>query len=103
MPNVPHLRLDPNSSVPAVRQIADNLRILLVEGQLKPGDELPSVRRVAMELGVHFNTVAEAYRQLVAEGRLTRNMAVAPSSSIAPRPLNWKAANWPTSASACAV
>ncbi len=31
---------------------------------------MPSVRRVAMELGVHFNTVAEAYRQLAAEGWL---------------------------------
>ncbi len=64
------LTIDPNSSVPAVRQIEDNLRILLVEGALRPGTELPSVRRVAMELGVHFNTVAEAYRQLAAEGWL---------------------------------
>ena len=64
------IRIDPNSKVPAVRQIADNLRVLLVEGQLSPGAELPSVRRVAMELGVHFNTVAEAYRQLAAEGWL---------------------------------
>jgi GntR family transcriptional regulator len=66
----PKIQLDPNSSVPAVRQIADSLRVLLVEGQLEPGAELPSVRRVAMELGVHFNTVAEAYRQLAAEGWL---------------------------------
>ena len=66
----PKIQIDPNSSVPAVRQIADSLRVLLVEGQLTPGAELPSVRRVAMELGVHFNTVAEAYRQLAAEGWL---------------------------------
>jgi GntR family transcriptional regulator len=66
----PKLRIDPTSSTPAVRQIADNLRILLVEGHLAPGAELPSVRRVAMELGVHFNTVAEAYRQLATEGWL---------------------------------
>jgi GntR family transcriptional regulator len=64
------IRIDPNSSVPAVRQIEDSLRVLLVEGDLRPGAELPSVRRVAMELGVHFNTVAEAYRQLAAEGWL---------------------------------
>jgi GntR family transcriptional regulator len=64
------IQIDPNSSVPAVRQIADSLRVLLVEGQLAAGTELPSVRRVAMELGVHFNTVAEAYRQLAAEGWL---------------------------------
>ena len=37
---------------------------------LVPGAKLPSVRRVAVELGVHFNTVAEAYRQLAAEGWL---------------------------------
>lgn len=42
----------------------------LVEGALLPGAQLPSVRRAAMELGVHFNTVAEAYRVLAAEGWL---------------------------------
>lgn len=68
MPKTPQLRIDPNSTVPAVRQISDGLRILLVEGELAPGTELPSVRRVAMELGVHFNTVAESYRQLASEG-----------------------------------
>src|SRR5438045_7258362 len=62
------IHIDLNSPVPATRQIADGLRVELVEGRLKPGSDLPSVRRVAMELGVHFNTVAEAYRVLAAEG-----------------------------------
>ena len=66
----PRIRIDPTSGVPVVRQIVDNLRVLLVEDQLVPGTELPSVRRLAMELGVHFNTVAEAFRQLAAEGWL---------------------------------
>jgi len=66
----PRIRIDPDSGIPVVRQIADSLRILFVEGQLAPGTALPSVRRVAVELGVHFNTVAEAYRQLAAEGWL---------------------------------
>jgi GntR family transcriptional regulator len=66
----PRIRIDLNSEIPATRQIADALRVRLVEGMLKPGAELPSVRRVAMELGVHFNTVAEAYRVLAAEGWL---------------------------------
>ena len=35
-----------------------------------PGDSLPVVRRLALELGVHFNTVAEAYRMLADEGAL---------------------------------
>jgi len=70
MPSHTRIRIDPSSGVPAVRQIADNLRVLLVGGQLAPGAALPPVRRVAVELGVHFNTVAEAYRQLAAEGWL---------------------------------
>jgi len=64
------LRIDLDSDVPAYRQIVDGLRILLVEGKLAPGSELPSVRRIAVDLGVHFNTVAEAYRTLAEEGWL---------------------------------
>lgn len=64
------LRIDLKSSVPVYRQIVDGLRILLVNGDLHPGDQLPSVRRLATDLGVHFNTVAEAYRTLAEEGWL---------------------------------
>ena len=64
------LRIDPKSPIPVYRQIVDGLRILLVNGELKPGDSLPPVRRLAMDLGIHFNTVAEAYRTLAEEGWL---------------------------------
>jgi GntR family transcriptional regulator len=64
------LRVDLNSPVPVYRQIVDGLRILLVNGELKPGDQLPPVRRLAMDLNIHFNTVAEAYRTLAEEGWL---------------------------------
>jgi DNA-binding transcriptional regulator YhcF (GntR family) len=64
------IRIDVRSSVPAYRQIADTLRARLVEGGLPPGHGLPPVRRLAMELGVHFNTVAQAYRELAEEGWL---------------------------------
>lgn len=64
------LRIDLDSEVPAYRQIVNIIRILLVSGQLLPGAELPSVRRMATDLGVHFNTVAEAYRILADEGWL---------------------------------
>jgi GntR family transcriptional regulator len=70
MQSPPRIRIDLVSRTPVVRQIADNLRVLLVEGGLKPGMPLPSVRRLAIELGIHFNTVAEAYRQLAEEGWL---------------------------------
>lgn len=64
------LRIDLDSETPAYRQIVDGLRILLVGGKLAPGSELPSVRKMARDLGVHFNTVAEAYRTLADEGWL---------------------------------
>jgi len=64
------LRVDLKSSIPVYRQIVDGLRILLVNGELNPGDPMPPVRRLALDLGVHFNTVAEAYRTLAEEGWL---------------------------------
>ena len=67
---MPKIKIDSDSPVPAVRQIVDALRVELVEGRLKPGDELPAVRRAAIDLNLHFNTVAEAYRQLAREGWL---------------------------------
>ena len=62
------LRVDLSSSIPIYRQIVDGLRVALVNGDLHPGDSLPTVRRLALDLGVHFNTVAQAYRTLSAEG-----------------------------------
>jgi len=58
------------SERPAYRQIADAIRVHLVSGALKPSDPLPTVRELALDLGVHFNTVAEAYRILADEGWL---------------------------------
>jgi DNA-binding transcriptional regulator YhcF (GntR family) len=70
MKREPTLRIDSESPVPVYRQVVDNLRSLLVEGALQPGDSLPTVRELGLELGVHFNTIAEAYRLLAAEGWL---------------------------------
>src|SRR5579871_3730867 len=64
------LRIDLTSPSPAYRQIVDGLRTFLVDGVLRAGDILPPVRDLAFELGVHFNTVAEAYRILAEEGWL---------------------------------
>lgn len=64
------LRIDPSSEVAVYRQIVDGLRVALVSGELAPGDRLPPVRRLALDVGVHFNTVAQAYRELAREGWL---------------------------------
>ncbi|HKO17688.1 MAG TPA: GntR family transcriptional regulator [Acidobacteriaceae bacterium] len=64
------LQVDLSSATPAYRQIVDGLRTLLVSGELRPGDSLPTVRSLGLDLGVHFSTVAEAYRTLSEEGWL---------------------------------
>ena len=75
------------SSIPAYRQIAHELRRHLVEERLKPGDLLPPVRQLAVDLGVHFNTVALAYRLLADEGwlELKRRRGAAVIARNAPR------------------
>ena len=82
------IRIDLASPVPAYRQIADGLRALLVSGAVEPGTNLPTVREVAVDLGVHHNTVAEAYRTLAAEGWLDltrgRGARVLPRTTPAP-------------------
>lgn len=70
MKSAASLQIDLESATPVGRQIVDGLRTLLVEQALRPGDDLPSLRRLALDLGVHFNTVAEAYRTLAEEGWL---------------------------------
>ena len=63
-----HIRIDPVAQIPIYRQIVDQLRVLIVEGTLEAAQPLPPVRQLALELGVHFNTVAEVYRLLAQEG-----------------------------------
>ena len=66
----PVLKIDLSQPVPAYRQIADGLRAMLVSGAFEPGDKLPTVRQRAIDLAVHHNTVAQAYRLLADEGWL---------------------------------
>lgn len=70
MNDVPQIRIVLDGPAPVYRQIVDQIRTLCVDGRLKPGHSLPSVRQLAANLGVHFNTIAEAYRALAAEGWL---------------------------------
>jgi GntR family transcriptional regulator len=70
MKPAPAIRIDLAASVPAYRQIANALRAWLVAGAFPVGAPLPTVRQLAVDLGVHHNTVAEAYRVLSEEGWL---------------------------------
>jgi GntR family transcriptional regulator len=83
------LRIDLGDPKPAYRQIADALRTMLVgaEGPA-PGEQLPTVRKLAIDLGVHHNTVAQAYRLLADEGwlELTRGRGAVVRQREVPTP-----------------
>lgn len=57
-------KLDPKSGVPFYRQIIDQIRYGVSAGKLKCGEQLPTVRALAVDLKVNLNTVSKAYREL---------------------------------------
>jgi GntR family transcriptional regulator len=57
-------RLDPASGVPFYRQVIDQILAGIATGALRPGDQLPTVRALAVDLKVNLNTIAKAYREL---------------------------------------
>ena len=59
-----NIQLDFRSGTPIYTQIVEQVKQQVVSGGLKPGDQLPTVRALALELRVNFNTVARAYRLL---------------------------------------
>lgn len=62
------LHIDPNSGVPAYRQIMDQVRHHLASGALRAGEQLPSIRELSKELSVNPATVVKAYSELVHDG-----------------------------------
>lgn len=58
------IELDFRSSLSLTEQIVEQIRQQIASGALKPGDQLPTVRSLATELRINFNTVARAYRIL---------------------------------------
>src|SRR5438128_2650916 len=63
-------RLDSQSGVPVYRQIIDQVQGGIAAGWLAPGDQLPTVRQVAVDLEINLNTVLRAYRELEIRGTL---------------------------------
>ncbi len=64
--------LDTGSDAPLYRQIADHVWLEVAEGTLEPGQRLPTVRQCAIDLGVHPDTVARAYKELEMLGVVRR-------------------------------
>jgi GntR family transcriptional regulator len=62
------LTLDTASGVPIYRQIVDWVKVGVAGGRLEPGEQLPTVRQLAVDLNVNYNTVARAYMELERTG-----------------------------------
>ena len=63
-------RLDAHSGVPVYRQLIDQVQAAIATGALSPGDQLPTVRQVAVDLAINPNTVMRAYREMEIRGIL---------------------------------
>ena len=63
-------RLDFQSAVPIYRQIRDQVVLAVAQGELTPGERLPTTRALAEDAGVNVMTVSKAYQLLKAEGYL---------------------------------
>ena len=62
------IRIDSKSGVPFYRQIIEQIKFGIARGDLAPGDRLPTVRQLAVDLSINPNTVVRGYRELEIEG-----------------------------------
>ena len=69
-------RRDMGSGVPAYRQVIDQILGGIASGALSPGDQLPTVRQLAVDLAINPNTVVRAYRELEIRGVLTTQQGI---------------------------
>jgi GntR family transcriptional regulator len=64
------ISIDQKSGVPLYRQIIESVKFAIARGELSPGDRLPTVRQLAVDLEVNPNTVIRAYREMELGGVL---------------------------------
>jgi len=69
-----NIQIDFRSNVEIYTQIVDQLRQMIARGEIKVGDRLPTVREMAADLRVNFNTVARAYRILDEAGLISTQL-----------------------------
>ncbi|WP_411678632.1 GntR family transcriptional regulator [Clostridium thailandense] len=62
------LDIDKNSEMPLIRQIYEQVKLMMLKGKLSAGEKLPSTRWLSENLKISRNVVLEAYAQLMAEG-----------------------------------
>lgn len=87
---MPLVTIDSRDKTPIYTQLERGLRAAIATGRLKPGDQLPTVRLLAVELSVNANTVARVYADLERDGVIETRRGVgsfvaAPEKARPPR------------------
>jgi GntR family transcriptional regulator len=86
------VRIEPNGHLPVYVQLKEQLKFLILNGELEPGTKLPTIRQLAGFLGINRNTVQKAYHGLEGEGlvecRRGRGCVVADDASAAAQPVS---------------
>ena len=78
------LTLDPRDSTPIYAQLERGVRAAIATGRLRSGDQLPTVRQMAVELQVNANTVARVYAELERSGVIETKRGVGSFISASP-------------------
>ena len=68
------IQIDKTGGIPFYRQIIDAVKSGIATGQLKPGDQLPTVRQLAVDLSINLNTVSRSYTELEITGLVDTQM-----------------------------
>jgi len=80
--------LDLATGVPTYRQIIDQVLGAIASGTLRGGDQLPTVRQLAVDLSINPNTVVRAYRELEIRGMLTTQQGIGTFVTMQPVPID---------------
>jgi GntR family transcriptional regulator len=83
-------RIDPTKSDPIYAQLVSEIKYFVAMGLMMPGEALPSVREMAVNLRINPNTVARAYRELEREGVVVAMRGKGVFIADAPRPTDEK-------------
>jgi GntR family transcriptional regulator len=70
------IQIQKDSGIPLYIQVERQIRLLIQQGLLRPGDLMPTVRELAVELGINSNTVSRVYRDLQQGGILVLKRGV---------------------------
>lgn len=76
--------IDPRDATPIYAQLERGLRAAIATGRLRPGDQLPTVRQLAVDLSVNANTIARVYAELERAGVLETRRGVGSFISATP-------------------